>query len=117
MGVFTDLIDASDDATAAALRRVLDTVLAIVPDAVEDLSYGTPALRYRGSPLLGARVAKAGISLFPFSPEVVSALAPDLAGFSISKGTIRFTVASEIPDAILRRMVALRRDEIEARQR
>ncbi len=73
MGVFTDLIDASDDATAAALRRVLDTVLAIVPDAVEDLSYGTPALRYRGSPLLGVRVAKAGISLFPFSPEVVAA--------------------------------------------
>lgn len=114
MGVFTDLIAESADDTAAALQRVLDTALTVVPDAVEDLSYGTPALRHRGSPLIGVRVAKNGISVFPFSPEVVAAVAADLPGFSLSKGTIRFTVTRPLPDDVLRRVVELRRDEIEA---
>ena len=115
MGVFTDLIATVPDDTAIALQRVLDTALAVVPDATEDLSYGIPALRHRGSPLVGVRVAKAGISLFPFSPEVVAAVAADLAGFSLSKGTIRFTTTQPLPDAVLRRVIELRRDEIEAR--
>ena len=45
MGPFRALVDSTDGAVRAALREVLHRDLAAAPDAVEDLSYGTPALR------------------------------------------------------------------------
>ncbi|MFN8137361.1 MAG: DUF1801 domain-containing protein [Propionicimonas sp.] len=113
MGVFSDLVAGTDGDTRAALQQVLDRALAIVPDAVEDLSYGTPALRHRGRPLVGVRVGATHLSLFPFSPEVVTAVAPELAGFSLSKGTIRFTGEHPLPVEVLDRIIRLRAAEIE----
>ena len=114
MGVFTDLVAGADDATAAVLQEILDRALALAPDAVEDLSYGTPALRYRGRPLIGVRVSAAHLSLFPFSPDVVSAVAPQLNGYSLAKGTIRFSAAQPLPADVLDRIIELRRAEIDA---
>ncbi len=113
MGVFTDLINSTGGDTRVVLQEVLDRALVVAPDGVEDLSYGTPALRYRGRPLIGVRVSAAHLSLFPFSPEVVEAVAPELTGFSLSKGTIRFTAAQPIPAATIDRIVRLRKDEID----
>ncbi|MFZ0529293.1 MAG: DUF1801 domain-containing protein [Propionicimonas sp.] len=113
MGEFSDLIAAGDGATADALQRILDLALAEVPDAVEGVSYGVPALRYRGKPLIGVRAAAEHLSLFPFSAEVVAAVADRLSGYSLSKGTIRFTAAQPVPDDVIARIVALRRAEIE----
>jgi uncharacterized protein YdhG (YjbR/CyaY superfamily) len=114
MGVFTDLIASTDGDTRTALQEVLDRAHAIVPEAVEDLSYGTPALRYRGRPLIGVRVGAKHLSLFPFSPEVVAAVAPQLAGYSLAKGTIRFTADQPLPADVFDRIVELRRAEIDA---
>src|SRR5690606_38967283 len=47
--------------------------------------------------LLGFRVAKHHDSIFPFSAEVVAAVADDLDGFSVSKDTIRFTADNRRP--------------------
>lgn len=113
MGPFTELIAGTDGETRAVLQDVLDRALAIVPDAVEDLSYGTPALRHRGRPLVGVRVSANHLSLFPFSPDVVAAVASELKGFALSKGTIRFTPTRPIPGPTLDRIVSLRRAEIE----
>ncbi|MCA0296646.1 MAG: DUF1801 domain-containing protein [Actinobacteria bacterium] len=113
MGVFTDLIDSTDGATREALLQIRDRALAAAPDAVEDLSYGVPALKYRGRPLVGVQVRAAGLSLFPYSSTVVAEVAPELTGFSLSKGTIRFSAGQPIPEATLARIVALRLAEIE----
>ena len=115
MGVFTDLIAGTDGETRAILQEVLDRALDIVPDAVEDLSYGTPALRYRGSPLIGIKVSANHLSLFPFSPDVVAAVAPRLKGYSLSKGTIRFTAEKPLPTDVLDDIVDLRRAEIDSK--
>jgi uncharacterized protein YdhG (YjbR/CyaY superfamily) len=113
MGVFTDLIASTDGETRAVLQEVLDRALALVPDAVEDLSYGTPALGYRGSPLVGVKVSARHLSLFPFSPDVVAAVAPRLGGYSLSKGTIRFSSDQPLPPDVLDDIVELRRAEID----
>jgi uncharacterized protein YdhG (YjbR/CyaY superfamily) len=114
MGPFTDLIQETGGAARAALQAVLDTALALAPDAIEDLSYGTPALRYRGRPLVGVRVSAKHLSLFPFSPDVVAAVAPELGGFSLSKGTIRFSSEQPLPPSTLERVISLRMAEIDA---
>ena len=71
-----------------------------------------PALRLDGRPLVGVTAAAKHLSLFPFSPAVVEAVAPDLEGFSLSKGTIRFTVDRPVPDPVLERVVSLRLAEL-----
>ena len=113
MGEFSDLIAASEGATADALQQILDLALAEVPEAEEGVSYGVPALRHRGKPLIGVKVSAGHLSLFPFSAEVVAAVADRLPGYSLSKGTIRFTAAQPVPADVTRRIVALRKAEIE----
>ncbi|MFC7598150.1 iron chaperone [Terrabacter sp. GCM10028922] len=97
-----------------ALQRVVDVAVRAAPDAEEGTSYGMPALRLGGRPLLGITAAAKHLSVFPFSPAVVEAVTPDLEGFSFSKGTIRFTVERPIPDAVVERLVELRRAELDA---
>jgi uncharacterized protein YdhG (YjbR/CyaY superfamily) len=114
MGVFTDLIASTEGETRHVLQEVLDRALDLVPDAIEDLSYGTPALRYRGSPLVGVKVGATHLSLFPFSPDVVAAVAPRLKGYALSKGTVRFSADQPLPTDVLDDIVELRRVEIDA---
>ena len=97
----------------AALERVVDLARRTVPDAVDGRSYGMPALKYAGKGLIGILAAKDHLSVFPFSPAAVDAVRDRLPGFSLSKGTIRFSVAQPLPDDVVRDLVALRRGEID----
>ena len=71
-----------------------------------------PALKFEGKPLLGVVAAAKHLSIFPFSPAVIDAVAGRLEGYSLSKGTIRFTPDHPVPDDVLEEIVRLRRAEI-----
>lgn len=112
MGTVDDLIAGLEEPAASAVARVLDRAMAVVPDAEQGTSYGMPALRWKGRPLLGFSVATAHLAVHPFSPAAVDAARDRLTGFSLSKGTVRFTAAAPIPDDAVTALVAARRDEI-----
>jgi len=113
MGTIGEYLAGLEPDQRAALQHVVDVASRLAPEAEEGTSYGMPALRLDGRPLLGITAAAKHLSVFPFSPAVVEAVTPDLDGFSLSKGTIRFTVDRPIPDAVVERVVALRRAELE----
>ena len=113
MGTIGDYLVGLAPDQRAALQHVVDVAVRLVPDADEGTSYGMPALRLDGRPLLGITAAAQHLSVFPFSPAVVEAVAPDLDGFSLSKGTIRFTAERPVPDHVLERVVELRRAELD----
>jgi uncharacterized protein YdhG (YjbR/CyaY superfamily) len=100
----------------AELARIRELVQRTVPDAEEGTSYGLPAFKYKDRPLLGVRAAKKHLSVFPFSPEAVEAARESLAGFDLSKGTVRFTADKPIPDSALEQLLRYRVDEIESRR-
>ena len=85
-----------------------------IDGTVEGMSYGMPALRYRGRPLVSIVATKAGFSIFPFSADVVASALPDLDGFASPKGGIRFTRERQIPVAVFDRMLKERKAEIDA---
>ncbi len=114
VGPLTDYLADLPEPEQQALRHVADLARRLAPDAEEGTSYGMPALRLGGRPLVGFTAAKGHLSLFPFSPAVVDAVRGDLDGFSLSKGTIRFGVDQPLPDAVVERVVALRRAELDA---
>jgi uncharacterized protein YdhG (YjbR/CyaY superfamily) len=97
----------------AAFEHVRRLAMELAPDAEDATSYGMAALRHRGKPLLGFREAKGHLSVFPFSPHAVDAVRDRLAGFDVSKGTIRFTAERPLSDDVVRDLVRHRMAEID----
>src|SRR5690349_5509727 len=87
-------------------------VLGVAPEAEEGTSYGMPAWRLHGKPLLGLNRAKAHVGVYPFSPEVVDAVRDRLNGFTLTKGGVQCTPESPVPDDVLADMVRMRMREI-----
>jgi uncharacterized protein YdhG (YjbR/CyaY superfamily) len=114
MGELTEYLASLSPADGEAMAHVRDVALEVCPEAEEGRSYGMAALRFRGKPLLGFIAAKAHLSVFPFSPEAVAAVAADLEGFSLSKGTIRFAADRPLPDDVVRELVRVRVAQIVA---
>jgi uncharacterized protein YdhG (YjbR/CyaY superfamily) len=113
MPAVDDYLSTLEPDARGAFERVQALAMDVVPEAEQATSYGMAALRYRNKPLLGFRAASRHLSLFPFSPSVVDAVAARLGGFDVSKGTIRFSTSRPVPDAVLRDVVRLRREEID----
>ncbi len=113
MATFEDyLAGLGDDEVRVTLAHVRDVVTATEPGAEEGTSYGMPAWRLAGKPLLGVNVAKAHIGVFPFSTEVVDAVRERLPGFDITKGGLKMTPERPVPDDVLADLVRLRSAEI-----
>lgn len=94
-----------------ALRR---TIAAAAPEAVESISYGVPAFKYRGRPLVSFAAAKNHCSFYVQSPAVMEAHRDELASYDTSKGTIRFTPDTPPPDALVTKLVQARMAETDA---
>jgi uncharacterized protein YdhG (YjbR/CyaY superfamily) len=110
----TEYIASLDGPARSVVTAWRSRTLDLVPEAEEGKSYGMPALRYRGRPLVSVIATKHGYSVFPFSAEVVEHVMPQLDGFSSTKGGIRFTDDQPLPDAGFTALVISRRDEIDA---
>jgi uncharacterized protein YdhG (YjbR/CyaY superfamily) len=97
----------------AALQKLRETVAATAPQAVEAISYGIPAFRYRGHAMVWYHAAKAHCSFFP-TAEPIEALADDLTGFAHSKGTIKFKPASPPSKELIEKLVRYRLAQLDA---
>jgi uncharacterized protein YdhG (YjbR/CyaY superfamily) len=112
MGAVDEFLAGLDPATRAAFRSIIDLTLELAPEAEQGTSYGMPALRLRQKPLLGFRVAKQHLSVFPFSSQAVEAARGGLTGFALSKGTVRFSAGHPLPEQAVRDLVRHRIAEI-----
>lgn len=114
MGEVSEYVDGLDEPARSTIDAIYRVARETVPDAVEGVGYGMPALRYREKPLLSVMQAKAHLGLYPFSPAVIESVGDRLGGFDTAKGTIRFTPEHPLPDDVVADLVRLRRDEIDA---
>lgn len=117
MGTIDDYLLSLDESSRATIGHLYEVACTEVPEAEQGLGYGMPALVYRGKPLLSIMRAKTHVGLYPFSPDAITAVAPQLDGFDHAKGTIRMSVDRPIPDDVLRALLAARRAQIEGRPR
>jgi uncharacterized protein YdhG (YjbR/CyaY superfamily) len=113
MSSFDEYLATIPEPQRAEFERIRRLVRRTVPDAEEATSYGMPAFKYRKRPLLGFKASKNHLSVFPFSPDAVEAARESLAGFDLSKGTVRFTPDKPIPEGALEQLLHHRLREIE----
>ena len=97
----------------AALEELRATIRKAAPTATEGFSYGIPAFRLEGRPLVSYAALKNHCSFFPMSPSVIEAHREELEPYDTAKGTIRFTPDRPIPAALVRKLVKARVDELQ----
>ena len=70
----------------AALRKLRKTIKAMVPKAEEYITYGLPAFRMNGRPLVAFGAGASHCAFYPMSASTVEAHKADLEAFETSKG-------------------------------
>lgn len=84
------------------------------PEANETISYGIPAIKYKGV-LLWFAAFSDHCSLFP-TASVIQTFKSDLKRYSTSKGTIKFPTDKPLPAALIRKIVKARVAQMEGKK-
>ncbi len=95
--------------TLSELRTLLHR---LVPDGVDGVKYGMPALLLDGAGVAGYESFRAHCGYYPFSGSVLAAAGDAVAGYTTSKGALRFAVDEPLPSELVRLLVRLRLDEL-----
>jgi len=95
----------SDD-KRAALQRLRETILRVIPMAEECISYQMPAFRDDGRVLVYFAAAANHCAFYPGG--TVNDFKDELDGYETSKGTIRFQPERPLPASLVHRIVKAR---------
>ena len=91
--------------TLEALRR---TILEVVPDAEQVISYRVPAFRVDGKTVAGFAAFQGHLSYLPFSGSVLSKLPDELQGYTMTKSALHFSVDRPLPKTLVKKLIAVR---------
>jgi uncharacterized protein YdhG (YjbR/CyaY superfamily) len=95
--------------TLEAVRR---TILEVVPEAEEGISYRVPAFRLGGRTVAGFAAFKNHLSYLPFSGSVLPRLADELVGYSGTKSALHFPVDEPLPKELVANLIRARLEEL-----
>jgi uncharacterized protein YdhG (YjbR/CyaY superfamily) len=104
-------LDALEEPKRSTLARLRDTIVSIVPDVEQCISYEMPAFRLRGKVVAGFAAFKNHLSYLPHSGSVIPRLGDQLEGYTYTSGSLHFPVDEPLPKALVRKLLSLRMAE------
>ena len=113
MTVIDELLEQTPPPERAELERIRQFVHELCPEATEVKTYGMPGFKYKNKYLLSFAAFKDHMSLFPGAGPT-DILKSKLDGYTLSKGTIQFTLDHSLSDELLRDIIHLCIDRIDA---
>jgi uncharacterized protein YdhG (YjbR/CyaY superfamily) len=98
-----------DEPKRSTLEDLRTTILAIIPDAEQCLSYGVPAFRVQGKVVAGFAAFKNHLSYLPHSGSVFPELTEELTTYKTTTGALQFPIDESLPKSLVRKLIAVRR--------
>ena len=101
-----------DEPKRGTLQELRRTILEIVPEAEQVISYRVPAFRVQGKTVAGFAAFKDHLSYLPFSGSVLDQLGDELRGYTMTKSALHFPVDRPLPPSLVKNLIAVRLDEL-----
>lgn len=92
----------------ATLESLRKTILEIIPEAEEVISYGFPGYRLDGKIICGFDAFKNHCSFFPHSSLVIPELEKELVNYKTSKGALQFAIDKPLPKSLVNKLIKTR---------
>ena len=96
-----------------ALQNLRETILSLVPEAVESISTNVPAFRYRDKYLVSMDATKNHLSLLVMQGDAMKSISQELESYDAGSRIIRFTPEKPLPADLVERVVKFRQTEID----
>lgn len=96
----------------AALLATRDRLMALLPTATQEISWGMPTIKIDGIGVASFFGFKAHNSLFPYDTGIVEFV--EAKGYVVTKGGIHFDLDAAMPASLLKQIVRLRIESINA---
>src|SRR5579884_3225245 len=90
------------------LQQLRETILEIVPDAEQCISYTLPAFRVQGQVIAGFGAFSRHLSYLPHSGSVLPQLGDEIAGYSGTKSALHFPIDEPLPRPLVERLLTIR---------
>lgn len=104
----TAYLDMIDEPKRATLSRLRDTIMEVIPEAEQGMSYKVPAFSLEGTVIAGFAAFKNHLSYLPHSGSVFSQLEADLAPYSKTIGALHFPIDEPLPKGIVKKLIDVR---------
>jgi uncharacterized protein YdhG (YjbR/CyaY superfamily) len=103
-----DYLASLEEPKRSSLTTLRQSILAVIPEAEQCISYGLPAFRVQGKVIAGFGAFKNHLSYLPHSGSVFPELGDDLARYKTSSGALQFPVDAPLSKALVRKLVTTR---------
>ena len=97
-----------DEPKRSTLRELRESILSVIPEADQGLSYNIPAFRLNGKVVAGFAAFKSHLSYLPFSGFVFPELRDDLRDYRTSTGALQFPIDQPLPRSLVEKLIAVR---------
>jgi uncharacterized protein YdhG (YjbR/CyaY superfamily) len=101
-------LDGLDEAKRATLAQLRQSILEVLPEAEQGMSYGLPAFKVRGKTIAGFAAFKNHLSYLPHSGSVFPQLKEELKGYPTSTGALRFDIGRPLPAPLVKKLITVR---------
>jgi uncharacterized protein YdhG (YjbR/CyaY superfamily) len=106
-----EYLGALDEPKRSTLARLRQTILDILPEAEQGISYGMPAFKVRGKTVAGFAAFKNHLSYLPHSGSVFPQLQSELEGYVTSTGALRFAIDKPLAVQLVEKLIAVRLEQ------
>lgn len=90
------------------LEQLRQSILSVVPEAEECISYSMPAFRVNGHVVAGFLARQKGCSYYPFSGATLATLRNDLSGHDHTKSAVHFDADRPLKKVLVRKLLKAR---------
>jgi uncharacterized protein YdhG (YjbR/CyaY superfamily) len=106
-----DYLASLDEPKRSTLETLRRTILDIVPEAEQCISYGVPAFRLQGKVIAGFAAFKNHLSYLPHSGSVFPEIKDQISRYKTSTGALQFPIDVPLPRSLVEKLIMVRKKQ------